>query len=162
MTRSVEGWYADEELALLAATAKARAKSEAAFVEVGVFRGRSAAVLAPHTTHLVLVDNFSMGDFSGEWPPHELAFTSALDASREVEDVILFHQDASHGLIVVLEHLRLFLPKVIKGGAVCLHDFQSMTYPGVRAAWVAATRGQKEAWGRIGLAGSLVVFERIR
>lgn len=160
MPTEVEGWYADEELQLLAATAKARAKSEAAFVEVGVFRGRSAAVLSPHTTHLVLVDNFSMGDFSGEWPPHELAFASAREAAMAVEDVILFHQDAEHTLVTVLEHLRLFLPKVIKGGAVCLHDFQSMTYPGVRAAWVSATRGQKENWERIGIAGSLVCFER--
>ena len=155
-----EGWYSDEELRLLAAAAAVRAQSPAAFVEIGVFKGRSATVLSPFTSHLVLVDNLSMGDFRDEWPAHELEFLTAREAASYVDDVALLHQDASHALLPVLEHLRLFLPKVVKGGAVCLHDFHSSTYPGVRAAWAAATRGQKDTWNRVGLAGTLVVFER--
>lgn len=155
-----EGWYSDEELRLLSAVAAARAKSPAAFVEIGVLRGRSATVLGTFTDRLILVDDLSMGDYRDEWPAHEAEYLTAREAASYVDEVSLLHQDASHALLPVLEHLRLFLPKIIKGGVVCLHDFFSSTYPGVRAAWTAATRGQKENWERTGYAGTLVVFER--
>lgn len=155
-----EGWYEESELQLLASVAAVRSASRAAFVEIGVYKGRSASILSPFTPHLVLVDDLSKGDFRELWPPHELAFTSAREAATAVEDVILFHQDAKHTLVTVLEHLRLFMPKVIKGGVVCLHDFHSTMYPGVRVAWREATRGQKENWEQIGCAGTLVALER--
>jgi hypothetical protein len=159
-----EGWYADEELALLERVAAARSASPAAFLEVGVFKGRSAAVLSKHTDHLVLVDTLAMGDFRAEWPKHERYFASVDEAAAGVGDIALLHQDADHSFLVVTGHLRVLAPKVIRGGVICLHDYNSSTYPGVRVAW-QYWRGHRldggKSWKQLEIAGTLVCFERL-
>jgi cephalosporin hydroxylase len=111
---------------------------------------------------LVLVDDLSLVDGRGTWPPHAAEFRTVEDMSAATPAIGLLHHDADHTEDTVQCHLERLLPKIPVGGFVCLHDFASATYPGVRAAWIAASRTVGSEWYAFGSAGSLQVFKRWR
>lgn len=162
----IPGWYEDCELSLLETCARS-APADLPVVEVGVAHGRSASVLSrAGDLRLILVDDLSFVDGRGTWPPHAKSFRTVDDMSAETPAIGMLHHDASHAADIVLRHLLLLLPKIPVDGIVCLHDFWSDTYPGVREAWrrvtleLGARDGQ--AWKTHGQASTLQAFWRVQ
>lgn len=163
--QEVDGWYTVPELALLVDVA-AQAPEDGAFVEVGVYKGRSARVLdkaRTRTRSLFLIDNFAMETACMDtWPPAKDGCRHMIRTPAEWEwgPIALFHQDADHSYETVLDHLETFGPHVVKGGFICLHDFEDPTYPGVKRAWEIYS--ENEDFQPYGRAGHLAVFRRTK
>lgn len=156
---SNEGWYQDEELLALYATA-----SEAPpfpFLEVGVYKGRSASVLsATFFPPLILCDNFALGNFKNLWPIHHTAYTDVREASGSVRAFGLVHHDADHSYEVVRDHLSVLMPKIVDHGFLCLHDYKDHSYPGVETGFFAAAHDSRTLWTPWRRAGHLQVFRK--
>lgn len=154
------GWYTDQEKALLARAAQSA--PEGVFIEIGVYRGESARVLAEHSGNrpLWLCDDLSMeGADIDLWPagPNTIG-VSHYDMLPQ-ENIALLHHDAAHAKDTVLCHIQELGPHVLPGGLICLHDFWSLTYPGVQDAW-QAWNVPGRVWVDFGRAGTLQVFRR--
>lgn len=160
----IDGWYTDEELALLAKACRAAPKG--LIVEIGVYRGRSAAVLAENRggRDLFLLDDLSMeGADQAQWPTGEHIFhlTGTYSCNVLFDDtdyIALLHQDAGHDYDTVLWHLKWYGPSITRGGLVALHDFHSTTYPDVQRAWNDYAGGTR--WDGYGRAGTLQVWRK--
>lgn len=151
-----EGWYQDDELELLA-----KAAAEAPphpFLEIGVYKGRSASVLSRFTERLILCDNLSMGDFRTSWPPAWRAVGDVREASHLSPVFGLVHQDAGHDYETVREHLCLLMPKIVPHGFLCLHDYKDPTYPGVEQGFFVAEHDSHTLWTPWNRVGHLQVF----
>jgi hypothetical protein len=134
-----DGWYGPQDQILLAAAAKAAPAG--ALIEVGVYQGRSAHVLADHREgrNLYLFDNCEfVGCNPTEWPSGKGIFHNFIDPRDCKWDlpIALLHQDADHTEELVLAHLKHFAPHIVARGIIVLHDYDSPDYPGVRQAWL--------------------------
>lgn len=128
----VEGWYPEPELKRLREVAEAAPPG--CFVEVGVYKGRSARVLASYGRKLYLYDNFELEGADYEhWPK---GVWRCLDPCNTPPPpgVALLHHDAAHDHETVLRHLEHFRDSIVPGGFVVLHDW-CRKYPGVKEAW---------------------------
>lgn len=158
-----KGWYAEEDLALLAEATKAAVQStcEGALVEVGVYRGYSARAIVRQAgiRPVYLIDSLELdGADPADWPRGDNVVHMLARPTVWIEPVALLHQDADHGRDVVLAHLELFGPHMLPGSIVALHDYHEPQYPGVRTAWNAfSLAGKFEPWGR---GASVQVFMR--
>jgi hypothetical protein len=152
----VEGWYPEPELKLLRAAAEAAPPG--AFVEVGVYKGRSAQVLASYDRELWLYDDLSLeGADTEHWPPNALWWEGLnlleVDPPRSIA---LLHHDAAHDYATVLRHLTHFHPEIVPGGFVVLHDWKD--YPGVATAWADFSgRQEYEVYGE---PGNVMVYRK--
>jgi hypothetical protein len=164
----IEGWYSRSELSLLAACcslAQDGTCDSDIFLEVGVYKGRSARILDENRDgrDLWLVDTFAMETANTDtWPPPHYGchhfFRDPLDI--EFPPVALFHQDADHSYEVVLDHLEHIGPKVVENGIIVLHDYEDPTYPGVKRAWEIYS--ENEDFQPYGRRGHLAVFRRTK
>jgi hypothetical protein len=147
-----EQWYAESELALLEGAVRFIRPIQGAIIEIGCWEGRSTAVIAnaifPET--VVAVDTWQ-GSIS-EGPDHE---TVRLARSRDIfaifqenmrlgrgnvmakrMDAMEFlrqeggpvkfcHVDAAHDYPSVRAQLEYLLPKLVRGGILIGHDYQT-------------------------------------
>lgn len=136
-----DGFFGPQDQILLAAAAKAAPAG--ALVEVGVYQGRSAHVLADHREgrNLYLFDNCEfVGVNPAEWPPAGKGIYHNYVDPRDCRwdlPIALLHQDADHTEELVLAHLKYFAPHIVARGIIVLHDYDSPDYPGVKQAWCA-------------------------
>jgi len=159
----VDGWFTEDEAKLLAAAANHQ-RFLGHFVEVGVYKGRSAAILADKwtdTDHLLyLIDNMSLdGADSSTWPAGERIIQIQNGEMPDIGDVALLHHDADHTFDVVRAHLQYWLPRMAQRGLIALHDFIKCPTSEVPQAWAEArgkSRLASKSWGQ---ADSLQVFE---
>lgn len=163
----IEGWYTDDELALIARVTELATGSteDGVVVEVGVYRGRSARVLDRHRNgrQLHLFDNLDMTTAdTKQWPTGDGVYHHLEDPAEAefVKLIALFHQDADHSFQAVLDHLEWMGPHVVKGGVIVLHDFGDPTYPGVARAWEMYTENKDFKF--VDCAGHCAAFQRIK
>lgn len=157
----IDGWYTDEELALLAKAC--RAAPQGILVEIGVYRGKSARTMVNNAGERTvwLVDDMSLeGADQSTWPTGEHVFHVRRWTHIVIEPIAVLHQDAGHDYDTVLHHLLALGPDVAPGGMVCLHDFHSLTYPDVQRAWEVYLSTSGSVWDDFGQAGSLQVWRR--
>lgn len=167
-----EGWFTPPELELLAQCA--REAPDGDLVEIGVFKGRSATVLAAERGErlLWLVDNMSVdGADTATWPSGWSINWILID-ERPVglditEPITLLHHDADHSEDVVYTHLLDLGERVMLGGFICLHDYWGMgqakpEYPGVATAWSRFRDDSDFTWADAGRADSLQCFRRVQ
>lgn len=134
--------------------------NKGAAAEIGVAEGRFALEMVqwPTTTKLYIVDSWKCikgqkgdGGFSQAW--HDDNFKQAKDRLRpfkhkveilkgisdqmaefvENESLTFLSIDADHSYGGVLNDLRAWVPKVVKGGVVTLHDYLNPNYGVMKA-----------------------------
>lgn len=159
-----DGWYSADELLLLARAVKAAPDGD--IIEIGVYRGRSARVLDAHRAgrDLFLLDDLSMkGADPAYWPSGEDIFHLTGERSSNVvfgDSIALLHHDAAHDYDTVLRDLKWYLPGLLPGGLVALHDYWSMSYPGVQQAWNDYVRESGTNWDDFGRSATLQVWRK--
>lgn len=147
----VEGFTSFVELLLLAA--EARKCRGGWFVELGSAEGRSAMVLCKAArlagSSFVTVDRCMEQSLTME----VLRSRGGRTAQREtwdvpdyVDEVAFLFMDASHDKKGVLAELDAWLPLVVEGGTVAVHDYENPEFPGVKEA----VRGLGEPWWQHG------------
>jgi predicted O-methyltransferase YrrM len=148
-----EDWYSEAELARLAAAVQFVQHLPGTILELGCWEGRSTAVIANacHPAPLVAIDTW--GGNVSEGPDHAtvrlvrerdvyqvfLENMRRLTAGNVVptrgdvletlqgltEPVRFAHIDAAHDYASVRETIQLLLPKLIPGGILFGHDYQT-------------------------------------
>ncbi|MBI3467733.1 MAG: class I SAM-dependent methyltransferase [Planctomycetes bacterium] len=148
-----EQWYSELELARLEAAVRFVKPLEGAIMELGCWEGRSTAVIAKACAPeiLIAVDNW-VGNIA-EGPDHEsvriarerdvlgtfqanlrslridnvrIVRSDTVEFARDVDGPIKFcHIDAAHDYASVKETLRCLLPKLVPGGLLFGHDYES-------------------------------------
>jgi hypothetical protein len=174
--KEIDGWFSGPEAELLRKAVEAAPK-DVPLVEVGVYLGRSASVLAEGQggRWLWLYDDMSMipesmygledlelkHAYTADWPKGEKTVWRFMDPADDPQFPVrtgLIHQDADHSYEVVRKHLQALGPTVVPGGFIVLHDYHCDTYKGVRAAWCDWAGSEDfEEWDRV---DSLQVFRR--
>ncbi|GAG12321.1 unnamed protein product, partial [marine sediment metagenome] len=133
---------------------------EGIFIEIGVFKGKSAAILAEaQPLTLILIDDLSLdGADMDSWPQGRNIWSFCGRPLKWItEGISLLHHDASHEYDVVFADLERYLPQMVNNGLVVLHDFHGNSYPDVRRAWEAAS--EPYHWRHGGSADSVQVFQ---
>jgi MMP 1-O-methyltransferase len=140
----VEGWLSDEEAVTLYRLAKA-CTGAGVIVEIGSFKGRSTISLglgskAGAGTRIYAIDphrgpsyddflaNTRRAGIDGLVTQVRLPSQEALAAIGE-ERIELLFIDGSHKYDLVLQDFALFVPRVVEGGWVLMHDTTS-PFPG--------------------------------
>ena len=122
-------------------------------IEVGAFRGETTSVLAEHTKRTVVaVDKY----FSG-WDLSASALSSFMDKTKIFDNVELERKtsgeavsswsrpmaglifiDAQHNFVNTHFDIETWLPKLVDGGLMAMHDVDQIEFAGTRlAAWLA-------------------------
>jgi hypothetical protein len=165
-----DGWYTDKELEVLRTAAYNR-QYAGHWVEIGVYTGRSAHVLAKEWTAkgylFYLIDDMSLkGADEERWPTGDRIIHIYDGQFPEIGDVGLLHQDAGHDFETVYQHLMYWLPRTNPECCIALHDFHSTTYPDVRRAWLKVSHimgllhdMEFKPWADV---HSLQIFERTK
>lgn len=168
----VRGMYERQELELLLHISKL-AGGWGNFLEIGVFLGRSATVLAltmrrySFGQKLYLIDNMSNPGFAGKklsWPRDPFVVQYKNGERPEIKNIALFHHDADHNIGPVHKDMMQYLPHLKIGGYVAIHDYgRAGVEPGARDGWEMA---QEQLKGKVRLvpfrsAISLQIFRRI-
>ena len=140
----IEGWLSDEESATLYDLAS-RCTGRGVIVEIGSFKGRSTVSLALGTREGASLPIFAIDPHRG--PSYEEfrenirragvedQVTQVRQASQEALAAIGDHPiellfiDGNHTYDMVLQDFALFVPRVIEGGWVAMHDTIS-SFPG--------------------------------
>lgn len=168
MAKLPEGWFTPPELELLAQCA--REAPDGDLVEIGVFKGRSATVLAAERGErlLWLVDNMSVDGADTEtWPSGDGIRWRLRSHEIPARSIALLHHDADHTENEVYHDLMSLGHSVVTGGFICLHDYWGMgqakpEYPGVAAAWSRFRDDSDFTWADAGRADSLQCFRRVQ
>jgi len=129
LTKLPYGWFTDLDCQRLYYAAVDAPLG--AFVEIGVYRGRSASVLAQAdpARELWLFDSCAdVGVREGDWPRgphihHRLRALGSEDAER-IGNIAVLHIDGNHSYAGVLFDLTTLGPSVVVDGRIILHDFQ--------------------------------------
>jgi hypothetical protein len=155
--KKIAGWHRREELELLWKVASLAPAG--IFLEIGVYCGRSASILANFREgeNLVLFDDLSAsGANQSTWPSNAVSISDRRKLPRR--ELSLLHIDANHFEDAVLRDLRV-ADQIKAGGFLALHDFHSgSSHPGVRSAW--AKYPNRSNFLNFGAKGSLQVFRR--
>ncbi|MDO9334639.1 MAG: class I SAM-dependent methyltransferase [Dehalococcoidales bacterium] len=150
MGNDFTGWFSPSEMDILSNLVGKHARPGMLAVEVGSWKGRSSSAIASIVKAvgglLYCVDHFKgspstpewdpgsdVGIFSvfatnvkdmGLWPCIKVMFMPSRDAAAVFADGVadVLFLDATHKYASVLEDIKLWLPKVKKGGLVCGHD----------------------------------------
>ena len=140
----IEGWLSDEESATLYDLAR-RCTGRGVIVEIGSFKGRSTVSLALGTREGASLPIFAIDPHRG--PSYEEfrenirragvedQVTQVRQASQEALAAIGDHPiellfiDGNHTYDMVLQDFALFVPRVVEGGWVAMHDTIS-SFPG--------------------------------
>ncbi len=140
----VQGWLADEEAATLYRLARGLS-GRGVIVEIGSFKGRSTISLglgskAGQGSHIFAIDphrgpsyddflaNIRRAGIDGLVTQVRLPSQEALAAIGD-EPIELLFIDGSHKYELVLQDFALFVPRVVEGGWVLMHDTTS-PFPG--------------------------------
>ena len=140
----VEGWLSDEEAGTLYRLARA-CTGRGVIVEIGSFKGRSTISLGlgsqagaglpiyaidPHRgpSYDAFLANIKAAGIDGLVTQVRLPSQEALEAIG-TEPIELLFIDGSHKYELVLQDFALFVPRVVEGGWVLMHDTTS-PFPG--------------------------------
>lgn len=125
-------------------------------VEVGSFRGETTSVLAEHTKRTVVaVDKYYSG-----WDMSASALNSFMEKTKKFNNVEferktsgeavsswsysmagLIFIDAQHNFVNTHFDIETWLPKLVDGGLIALHDVDQIEFAGTRlAAWLAVRK----------------------
>jgi predicted O-methyltransferase YrrM len=135
-TAEVEGWLADEEAEALYDAARA-CTGRGAIVEIGSFKGKSTICLAVGSK---AGKNVPVYAIDTHWGPRFEEFEANVaragvddvvrpiagrsqDVGRDFDEPVeLLFIDGAHEYELVLEDFDLWVPKVVDGGIVAMHD----------------------------------------
>lgn len=108
------------------------------FAEIGVEEGVTSRYLiqnCPSLNKVILVDPFDKIDhaFFNAIPFVTFYNKYSITASRKIEDnsLDMVYIDADHSYEQVMLDIRVWKPKVKKGGILCGHDYAEPLHPGV-------------------------------
>lgn len=157
-----EGYFNDSDQRLLGRVVAAAPAGT--ILEVGVYRGRSAHVIAmnldPVCHKLSLCDNFMMGDHRETWPQAEQLIGDPRDVVPADREYALIHHDGPHDYEGARQHLEFLVPLVMEGGFLAVHDYYDRKSPGVKVA-VDEILGKTGGFLRVsGEPGSLLSVHR--
>jgi predicted O-methyltransferase YrrM len=139
----IEGMLSDFSIAVMDMLLSLQTRSGISghIVELGVFRGRSAAVLATHASRderLILVDvadNFERERLVATYPKTEFLvcttdlFPSVLSDYRRIAAACRFiHIDASHQFSLTFRELCIADKLLMDGGIIAVDDFANLNY----------------------------------
>ena len=143
---------------------------DAYIAEVGVDQGRSASILmaASQPKWIIalvdawqscLIDNkFKVQDLLKQFPRDRyglgwIIHATSVEGGQNVKDPLhLVHIDACHYDEHPAQDCEVWLPKLVKGGLACFHDFEA-SFPAVTAAVNKYTKG----WEVVGNFESLAI-----
>ena len=139
-------------------------------VELGTFRGRTAALLAraARETHsrVISIDNYTYPHHPAIGEPAEKLARFGLSADfrnadsrvvpEAVKGVAFLYVDSKHTEAHLMAELDAWLPHVVKGGIVVFHDYGKKTQTDVTRVVDAKMWG----WERLGQERSMVAFRR--
>jgi len=138
---AIPGMTSFVELALLANAARFAPKvdGDGWLVELGTAHGRSALVLArvaqTKGVHFVTIDcSIPSEKALLESRKACVERRESWDVPPEVDKVGFMFMDAGHTLEGVLKDLNAWWPHIVPGGVIAVHDYDSLQYPGVKAA----------------------------
>lgn len=165
---TVEGMLDRPQLEFLFDLAKQAPDGTA--VECGVFCGRSVAAWAPKRYGrgtIVAIDNWTDRDRLRETflfnmtqlGIHCRVITgNSWEAARKVGAVAFCFIDADHHEEGIGRDVPAWTPKIIPGGIIAFHDYETWKTPAVREA---VDKWQQTAqWDVIGVVGSAIAFRR--
>ena len=168
----VQGWLTNEEATMLFNCARV---SKVDIMEIGPYCGKSTIALLAgnelgNNVPVWSIDRFdshSTTDKLEGQPTHEIFWDNICERNlqkhlrvipkdthelheeaKEFDLGMLFH-DAGHSYEEVKHDLNLFLPQLVEGGYVCIHDFNEVGFPGVVKAVL-----EREEVTNIGLVSS--------
>jgi predicted O-methyltransferase YrrM len=134
-------------------------------VELGTFRGRTAAVLARTGAQVLSIDNYSYPHHPEVGEPAQRLAKFGLTADfrcadsrkvpAEVKDVALLYVDSEHVEAQINAELDAWLPLLVKGGIVVFHDYGKRTQTDVTR--VVDKRMAK--YKRLGQERSMIAFQ---
>lgn len=147
----------DEQMKyLLYALSETECLTDTVVVEVGAFEGETTSILAKYTErNIVAVDKY----FSG-WDMAASALNSFKENTKDCKNVILEKKtsgeaisswshpmaglifiDAQHNFVNTHFDVETWLPKLVNGGLIALHDVDELAFAGTRlAAWLAVRK----------------------
>ena len=139
------GWFSDEDAQRLFDAAVSAPPG--AFLEIGVYRGRSAGVLqqADPDRELWLFDNCAdCGVTPRTWPKGDNVhkfYRALTDADlNDIGHIALLHHDGDHRCEAVTRDLQQIGPHIVTGGFIVLHDWGQANHDndcGVEPGWLA-------------------------
>ena len=133
-------------------------------VELGTFRGRTAAVLARTGNGVVSIDNYTYPLTTAKGTPAHNLKKYGLSARfiqsdsaiipNDINNVALLYVDSDHSYEHVSIELDAWLPRVT--GIVVFHDYEKDTYQGVKKA----AQEKMSGWQLIGTERTMAAFRR--
>lgn len=139
-------------------------------VDLGTFQGRSAAALCGTVGHhrVVTIDNWVMqhhGVNNQKLARENLKkmlftprFVTGLswEIPPEVDQVAMIFIDTDHRDFILRKELKVWLPLLVEGGIVAMHDYRSMAWPTLTL--LIDQQFIEPEWHRIGVVEMLIAF----
>jgi len=178
MAMGIEGLTTVKELEFLYDTILNEVPIIGLVVELGTFKGRSTAAICgavvdrPGHLFVIGIDHFKMQHHGKNdlWTTHNnlaalgyfpgLMRAESTKPQPSIKQVSALIIDTDHKASVLNKELDEWLPKIVDGGVIILHDYGSAKWPEITDV-VDQRLTNSSDWELLGLAGMMVAFRKL-